>query len=86
MAIRCVDRNLVARLWRETVQPRGGHVSRHRLLTRLVGEEGLPGDPVAAHVARRRRPGGHKAGVGDVTGDQVLRGAKLCTEGVEGRG
>lgn len=55
-----------------------GHVTWNRGLTALASELRLPADPVALHIARCRGPGGNKAGVRDITGDQLGRRASFC--------
>lgn len=75
-AVGGIDRNLVSCLWGQPLKHGGGDITRHCFLPSLIGEQGFPGDPVIANIARCCSPEDSKAGLGDILCDQVFRRAK----------
>lgn len=78
MAIASEHRDLITCLRGETLQNRGCGVSCYRLFPSLIGEQGLPCDPVLPDVPRGHGPRHQKAGVSDVSGAKVSGWTKLC--------
>lgn len=78
VAITGEHRDLITRLWGETLQNCVCDVSSYCLFSSFLSEKRLPPDPVLTNVPGSRSPFHTKTGVSDVAGRQVSGWAECC--------